>query len=124
MGTAPSGRDLFTSPIDPGHDAEVGLSRSSVLGASRRGAGLLVNRLPPRPRRVIRRLVRQVTPPASTWHLTMPGVDRWLELRWAMLVRRAPVMSPEEHAAAVADPRRRHAGIEVPIPCAACRGTR
>jgi SAM-dependent methyltransferase len=58
------------------------------------------------------------------WHLTLPGFDRWLELRWAARIRRAPVMSPEEHAAAVADPGRRHAGIEVPLPCAACGGTR
>jgi 2-polyprenyl-3-methyl-5-hydroxy-6-metoxy-1,4-benzoquinol methylase len=65
-----------------------------------------------------------VIPPPSTWHLTMPGFDRWLELRWAARVRRAPVMSPGEHAAAVADPGRRHAGIEVPIACAACGGTR
>jgi len=54
----------------------------------------------------------------------MPIFDRWLELRWAMLVRRAPVMSPEEHASAVADPSRRHVGIEVPIGCAACGATR
>ena len=42
----------------------------------------------------------------------------------ALKIRRAPVMSPEEHAAAVADPRRRHAGIEVPIACALCGGSR
>lgn len=58
------------------------------------------------------------------WHLTLPGFDRWLALRWALRIRRAPVMSPEEHAAAVADPGRRHTGIEVPIACAACGGTR
>jgi SAM-dependent methyltransferase len=63
-------------------------------------------------------------PRPSTWHLTLPGFDRWLELRWALRVRRAPVMSPEEHAAAVADPARRHAQIEVPIACAACGGRR
>jgi SAM-dependent methyltransferase len=68
--------------------------------------------------------VRRVVPPFASWHLTMPGFDRWLELRWAWHVRRAPVMSPQEHAAAVADPGRRHAGIEIPIPCAVCGGTR
>ena len=52
------------------------------------------------------------------------GFDRLLELRWALRVRRAPVMSPEEHAAAVADPERRHSAIEVPIACAACGGRR
>jgi len=54
----------------------------------------------------------------------MPGFARMLELRWSARIRRAPVMSPQEHAAAVADPRRRHAGIEVPIACALCGGTR
>jgi SAM-dependent methyltransferase len=58
------------------------------------------------------------------WHLTLPGFDRLLELRWAARIGRAPVMSPEQHAAAVADPGRRHAGIEVPLACAACGGTR
>jgi SAM-dependent methyltransferase len=58
------------------------------------------------------------------WHLTLPGFDRLLELRWALRVRRAPVMSPEEHAATVADPERRHSAIEVPIACAACGGRR
>lgn len=58
------------------------------------------------------------------WHLTLPGYDRWLELRWARRIRRAPVMSPEEHAAAVADPGRRHSGIEVPLVCALCGGSR
>ena len=56
------------------------------------------------------------------WHLTLPGFDRWLELRWTLRVRRAPVMSPEEHAAAVAHPPRRHMAIEVPLACAACGG--
>ena len=63
-------------------------------------------------------------PPPHTWHLTMPGFDRWLEHRWAVRVRRAPVMSPEQHAVAVSDAARRHAGIEVPVACAACGGAR
>ena len=58
------------------------------------------------------------------WHLTMPGADRLVELRWAIMVRRARVFTPEEHAVAFADPRRRGAAIEVPIGCAACGGTR
>jgi SAM-dependent methyltransferase len=81
-------------------------------------------RLPPPARRVLRRFRRRVVPPPSTWHYTLPGYDRWLELRWAVRIRRAPVMSPEQHAAAVADPRRRHAAIEVPIGCAVCDGRR
>ncbi len=56
------------------------------------------------------------------WHLTLPGYARWLELSWALRIRRAPVMSPEEHAAAVADPTRKHAAIEVARPCV-CGGT-
>jgi SAM-dependent methyltransferase len=54
----------------------------------------------------------------------VPGFDRMLEFRWAVRIRRAPVLSPKEHAAAVADPGRRHAGIEVPKACALCGGTR
>ncbi len=63
-------------------------------------------------------------PRPSMWHLTLPGFDRLLELRWALRIRRAPVTSPEEHAATVADPARRHSAIEVPIGCAACDGRR
>jgi SAM-dependent methyltransferase len=72
----------------------------------------------------VRRAVHQAVPGPSMWHVALPGFDRWLELRWAVRVRRAPVMSPEEHAAAVADPRRRAADIEIPIACALCGGTR
>src|SRR5215218_2268021 len=75
-------------------------------------------------RRRARRIARRHLPPPSTWHLTLPGFDRVLELRWAARVRRAPVMSPEEHAAAFADPKRKHAAIEVPLPCALCGGMR
>ena len=71
-----------------------------------------------------RRVAAHRLPPPSTWHLTMPGVDRLLELRWALRIRRASVMTPEQHMAAVADPKRRGAGIEVPLPCALCGGTR
>jgi SAM-dependent methyltransferase len=53
----------------------------------------------------------------------MPGVARWLELRWAIRVRRAAVFTPEGHAAAFSDPSRRGAEIEVPTPCAICSGS-
>jgi SAM-dependent methyltransferase len=86
----------------------------------RRGARRLWRRTPP----AIRPIVRSVLPPRSLWHFLVPGFDRWLELRWAMLIRRAPVLTPEQHAAAVADPRRHHAGIELPLPCPLCGGTR
>ncbi len=59
-------------------------------------------------------------PPRSAWHLTIPGADRALELRWAARIRRAPQLTPEEHAAQVADPARRGAEIEVPVGCVLC----
>ena len=71
-----------------------------------------------------RRAAKRVLPAPSTWHLTMPGLDRLLELRWAARIRRAPVMTPEEHMAAVADPGRRGAAIEIPVGCAVCGGRR
>jgi SAM-dependent methyltransferase len=58
------------------------------------------------------------------WHLTLPGADRWLERRWARLIRRAPVMSPEQHAAATADRARLHVEVELPTPCLLCGGSR
>jgi SAM-dependent methyltransferase len=63
-------------------------------------------------------------PAPSQWHLTVPGADRLVELRWARRIRRAPELTPEEHAAAVADAGRRGAGIEVPVGCALCGGRR
>jgi SAM-dependent methyltransferase len=56
--------------------------------------------------------------------LAVPGMDLLLELRWAIRNRRARVMSPEQHAAAVADPGRRAAEIEEPTPCLLCGGAR
>ena len=56
----------------------------------------------------------------SAWHLTVPGADRVLERRWARRIRSAPMLDPEQHAAAVADPSRRGADIEVPIGCVLC----
>ena len=47
-----------------------------------------------------------------------------LELRWAAMIRRARIYSPEEHAAAFADPTRRGADIEIPIGCHLCGGRR
>ena len=70
-----------------------------------------------------RGLARRVAAPPSTWHLTLPGFDRLLELRWARRIRRATVMSPEQHASAFADPARRGAAIELPVGCALCGGT-
>src|SRR5215213_3871898 len=52
----------------------------------------------------------------------MPGADRLLELRWAARIRRAPVTAPRAHAAAVANPQRRGAAIEVPTGCVLCGG--
>ena len=53
-----------------------------------------------------------------------PASIRLLELRWSARIRRAPVMSPDEHAARYADPDRRGAAIEIPIGCALCDGRR
>ena len=66
------------------------------------------------------RLARRVLPSRSAWHLTVPGADRLLELAWAIRIRRAPVLSPEQHARKVADPTRRGAAIEVPVGCVLC----
>ena len=88
---------------------------------SRMAAARSVVRRLPKP---LRRFLYRYLAHPPLWHLTLPGFDRWLELRWAMRVRRAPVMSPQEHAAAVADPGRRGADIEVPLACAICGGTR
>ena len=52
----------------------------------------------------------------------MPGFDRLIELRWAARIRRATVMSPDQHASVFADPARRGAPIEMPIGCALCGG--
>ena len=54
----------------------------------------------------------------------MPGFDRLVELRWRAMIRRARVYTPEEHAAAFADPGRRGAAIEIPIGCDTCGGRR
>jgi SAM-dependent methyltransferase len=72
----------------------------------------------PRTRGLLDRLV----PNTLRRCLTVPGLDRLLELRWAVRIRRAPVMTPEQHAAMVADPGRRGQEIEVPIACLLCGG--
>jgi SAM-dependent methyltransferase len=74
-------------------------------------------------RRAVRFVRRHLGGP-SQWHLTVPGVDRLVELRWAARLARAPVMTPEQHARAVADPSRRGAAIEVPTACPLCGGSR
>ena len=74
--------------------------------------------------RSVRRAARRFIPPPSTWHLTLPGVAWLLELRWQARIRRAAVMSPEQHMAAVADPQRHHSQIELPLPCSLCGGAR
>ena len=71
-------------------------------------------------KRRARRLARHVLPPRSAWHLTIPGAAALLEWRWQRRIRRAPVLSPEQHAAQVADPARRGAAIEVPVGCVLC----
>jgi SAM-dependent methyltransferase len=67
-----------------------------------------------------RRVVRRVLPPPSSWHLTVPPYWALLERAWEARVRRAPRMSPEAHAAAVADPDRRGAAIEQVAGCPLC----
>jgi SAM-dependent methyltransferase len=69
-------------------------------------------------------LVDRILPRSSQRSMTVPGADRLLELRWAVRIRRSPAMGPQQHAAAVADPRRRGADIEVPTPCLLCGGVR
>jgi len=65
-------------------------------------------------------LVDRVVPRSLQRCLTLPGADRLLELRWAARIRRAQVMTPEQHSAAVANPRRRGAEIEVTVACLLC----
>ena len=60
----------------------------------------------------------------SAWHHTVPALGAFYEWRWERRLRRAPVMTPAEHAAAVADPSRRAAEHEEPMGCALCGGER
>jgi SAM-dependent methyltransferase len=83
-----------------------------------------VSVLVPAPVRVGERLVDRLLPSTPQRSLTVPGADRLLELRWAARIRQAPVMTPEQHAAAVADADRRGAEIEVPVACLLCGGQR
>ena len=92
------------------------MTRQELLRA---GRGRL-RRLTRKGRRRLRRLARRALGPRSAWHLTVPGADRVLERRWERRIRRAPLVEPEQHAAAVADPSRRGADIEVPIGCVLC----
>jgi SAM-dependent methyltransferase len=69
-------------------------------------------------------LIDHLLPGSARRCLTVRGADRLLELRWAARIRRAPVMTPEQHAATVADPARRGAEIELPVACLLCGGER
>ena len=80
-----------------------------------------VSRLVPRR---LRRIARRARPRPSQWHLTLPWLAALLELRWSLRIRRARTLTPEQHAARYADPTRRGADIEIPIPCHLCGGTR
>jgi SAM-dependent methyltransferase len=77
-------------------------------------------RLPAR----VRQHAWRLRPRPSQWHLTLPWLAALLELRWSLRIRRARTYTPEEHAAAFADPSRRGADIEIPIGCAICEGRR
>src|SRR5215218_9421372 len=67
-----------------------------------------------------KQLLRRAAGPLHTeWHMTRPGAAL-CELRWALMIRRAPVVSAEEHAAAVAGGERRGKQIEEAIGCSLC----
>jgi SAM-dependent methyltransferase len=69
----------------------------------------------------VRTAVRRTGIPApSTWHHTIPPLGDFYERRWERRLARAPTMTPEEHAASVADPQRRAAEHEEPIGCSLC----
>jgi SAM-dependent methyltransferase len=70
--------------------------------------------------RLARTAKRAGVPPPSTWQAVVPGLSALLEWRWALKIRRAPVTTSREHAAAVADASRRGADIEEPIGCSLC----
>ena len=72
----------------------------------------------------LRRLARRFRPRPSVWHLTHPSFAAVLELRWWLRIRRARTVTPEQHAARYADPTRRGAEIEIPVPCPRCGGPR
>ena len=95
-----------------------------VIAGARRRLGRARRRARRSLKRRGRRLVRRLLTPRSLWHLTLPGFDRLLELRWTAMIRRAHVYTPDEHAAAFADPSRRGAGIEIPVGCHLCDGRR
>ena len=51
------------------------------------------------PKRLVSRVGRAVLPPRHLWPFAFPGAAPWHEARWRLLLRRAPVMTAEEHAA-------------------------
>ena len=62
-------------------------------------------------------------PGPGLWHLTRPGAAL-CELKWALMLRRAAVVTVEQHAAAVAGQDRRSKGIEEVIGCGLCGARR
>ena len=58
-------------------------------------------------------------PPRKNLHHWAPGAA-FLEARWALRIRRAPVMTAAEHSASVADQQRKHKRIEETIACLLC----
>ncbi len=54
-------------------------------------------------------------PPRAMWPYALPGVPALLERRWQQQIDRAPIMTPEEHAALVGLKE-----IEEPIGCSLC----
>ena len=62
-------------------------------------------------------------PARSNLHHWAPAAA-FYELRWALKLRRAPVMTGEEHAASVAHLKRRYKAIEEVIGCSVCDETR
>ena len=59
-------------------------------------------------------------PAPSIWHHTVPALGAYYERRWERRIARAPALTPEEHAAAAADPARRASEHEEPIGCSLC----
>ena len=72
---------------------------------------------------VVRHLVRAAyalgVPSRNNFHHWAPAAA-FYEARWALKLRRAPVMTASEHAASVAGQKRRHKRIEETIGCLLC----
>ena len=71
-------------------------------------------------KRLLVRTARAVgVPPRKNMHHWGPGAA-FYEARWALRIRRAPVMTASEHAASVAAGPRKHKEIEETIGCSLC----